>query len=58
VFDSVRREGSTNICLLWPSCVRLPVIQGHHFVYEWDATGRATVMRIESVDKLFSYNRQ
>jgi hypothetical protein len=49
VFDAVRREGGTNICLLWPSCVALPVVQGDHFAYHWDAQGAATVARLAKI---------
>ena len=46
VFDSVRRAGGTNLCLLWPSRVPLPVIQAGHFQYQWDAAGIPTVSQL------------
>jgi hypothetical protein len=49
VFDAVRRAGGTNVCLLWPSCVALPVVQGDHFAYHWDAKGEATVARLSKI---------
>lgn len=45
VYDSVRRAGGKNVCLLWPSAVPLPVVQGEHFEYVWDAAGRLAVSR-------------
>jgi len=39
VFDSVRRKSGTNVCIFWPSKVPLPVAQGDHFEYQWDAAG-------------------
>lgn len=50
VFDSVRRRPGTNICIFWPSKVPLPVIQGDHFEYLWDAAGQATVMKLTNIE--------
>ena len=50
VYDSVRRPGGANLCLFRPSAVGLPVRQGDHFGYHWDAAGRATVTRLTSLD--------
>ncbi|MFN0022801.1 MAG: RES family NAD+ phosphorylase [Parvularculaceae bacterium] len=50
VYDSVRRNGGTNICIFRPKAIHLPVIQGDHFDYVWDAKGRlADVIRLTSV---------
>lgn len=49
VFDSVRRAGGTNVCVYRPSLVRLPVLQGDHYEYRWDATGRVTVLKLTTV---------
>jgi RES domain len=50
VFDSVRRKGGTNVCIFLPSKVPLPVTQGHHFAYRWDAAGQPTVMKLTNVE--------
>jgi hypothetical protein len=49
VFDSVRCERGTNICMFWPSKVPLPIIQGDHFEYFWDASGQPSVMKLTNV---------
>ncbi|MGF7161162.1 hypothetical protein FHS85_002797 [Rhodoligotrophos appendicifer] len=54
VYDSVRREEGTCVCLFRPSLVPLPVIQGDHFRYSWDAAGEIRVSKISSVDFAFS----
>jgi hypothetical protein len=48
-FDSVRRTGGINVCVFRPSKVRLPVIQGEHLEYHWDAQGRPTVIRLTTL---------
>jgi hypothetical protein len=45
VFDSVRHAGGTNVCVFWPSKVPLPVVQGDHFDYVWDAQGEVEVSK-------------
>jgi hypothetical protein len=49
VFDSVRRVGGTNICVFWPSKIPLPITQGGHFEYQWDAKGDVSVTKITGV---------
>jgi RES domain len=46
VFDSVRKRGGTNVCLLWPSKVPLPVVQAGHYQYQWDGLAKVTVSKI------------
>ena len=48
VFDSVRRAGGCNIVLYKPR-LAVPVTQGDHYRYAWDAAGRAQVDRLTSV---------
>ncbi len=50
VFDSVRRKRGTNVCIFWPSKVPLPVAQGDHFEYQWDAAGHPTVMKLTNIE--------
>jgi RES domain len=49
VFDSVRRSGGTNLCIFWPSKVPLPIIQGGHFEYQWNANGDVSVAQLTNV---------
>lgn len=51
VYDSVRREGGTNICIFRPKAVPLPIIQGRHYEYVWDAKGALTVLRLTAVKR-------
>lgn len=39
VYDSVRRPGGTNICIFRPTALPLPIVQGEHYDYVWDASG-------------------
>jgi hypothetical protein len=50
VYDSVRRAGGVNLCLFRPSLVPLPVLQGDHFEYHWDAAGASRVTKITNVE--------
>jgi hypothetical protein len=50
VYDSLRQKNGTNICLFWPSKVVLPVIQGDHLEYRWDAAGQPAVMKLTNVE--------
>lgn len=49
VFDSVRHAGGTNVCIFWPSKVPLPVVQGDHYEYHWDASGVVNVVKLTAV---------
>lgn len=48
LFRSVRRAGGENVAILKPRLV-VPVVQGAHFRYDWDAKGVAKVTRLEGV---------
>lgn len=50
VFSSVRHVGGTNVCIFWPSKVLLPVVQGDHYEYHWDAKGAVSVVKLTSVE--------
>ncbi len=50
VFDSVRHAGGTNVCIFWPSKVPLPVVQGDHYEYCWDAGGTPAVAKLTHID--------
>ncbi|MFC3077722.1 RES family NAD+ phosphorylase [Phenylobacterium terrae] len=51
VYDSVRRSGGECVVLFRPAAVPLPVLQGDHFEYVWDARGELTVLKLTSVDR-------
>lgn len=48
VFDSVRRDGGVNVCVYRPSLVLLPVNQGDHYEYRWNAAGTLNVLKLTS----------
>lgn len=51
VYDSVRRAGGTNVCIYRPSLILLPVVDpGEHYEYRWDSSGRASVLKLTTVD--------
>lgn len=49
LYDSVRHPGGVNVCVWLPSRVRLPVLQGDHYEYAWDAGGDMTRHRLVAV---------
>ena len=48
-YDSVRRSGGTNLCVYRPSALALPVVQGDHYGYHWDAAGAVAVTKLSGV---------
>lgn len=50
-YDSIRRDGGTNLCLYLPSLLKLPVIQADHYEYRWDRSGAARVLKITNVEQ-------
>lgn len=51
VFDSVRRAGGTNVCIFRPTALPLPIRQGDHYEYIWDAGGELTVVKLTMVKR-------
>lgn len=49
IYDSVRRVGGVNVCVWRPLSVPLPVEQGDHFEYVWDAAGRLAILKLTGV---------
>lgn len=49
VYDSVRHDGGTVVCLVAPMLVRLPVVQGEHYEYRWDAQGNRSVVKLTEI---------
>lgn len=51
IYDSVRRKGGQNVCVFRPGAVPLPVIQGTHYEYAWDAAGELAVLALSRVTR-------
>lgn len=49
VYDSLRRENGTNVCVFKPALITRPVRQGDHYEYRWDAAGVVNVVQITNV---------
>jgi hypothetical protein len=49
VYDSVRRASGTNVCIYRPSLVQVPVTQGDHYEYRWNAAGNVSVFRLSNI---------
>lgn len=49
VYDSVRKAGGTNICVFRPTALPLPIVQGDHYDYVWDAAGNLTILLLTDV---------
>jgi hypothetical protein len=50
-YDSVRRRGGGNVCIFRPGAIPLPVVQGAHYEYAWDAAGALTVFALSTVER-------
>jgi RES domain-containing protein len=46
VFDSLRNKGGQNICMFRPQALPLPILQGDHYQYEWDVSGKVETMKL------------
>lgn len=51
VFDSVRRDGGVNVVIFRPAALRLPIGQGDHYEYVWDASGDLAVLKLSLVKR-------
>ena len=51
VFDSVRRDGGVNVVIFRPAALPLPIGQGAHYEYVWDASGDLTVLKLSLVKR-------
>lgn len=49
VYDSMRREGGTNICVFRPHALERPITQGDHFQYVWDKDGRIYIDKLTNI---------
>jgi len=50
-FDSVRTDGGVNVCVFRPSALDRPVTQGAHYQYNWDDTGKVSVVKLSPVKR-------
>jgi len=48
-YDSVRRAGGVSICVFKPAAIALPVVQGDHYQYAWNAKGNVSVVKLTPV---------
>ena len=46
IFDSVRNDGGTNVCLFRPKALTLPINQTSHYQYRWDWQGKTNVSKL------------
>lgn len=51
VYDSVRRSSGVNACIFRPGALPLPIIQGGHYEYVWDAKGQVEVIMLTGVNR-------
>lgn len=51
LYQSVRHNGGTNVCLFKPDAVGRPLRQGDHYEYEWDANGEIYVSKLTNVKR-------
>ncbi|WP_343683958.1 RES family NAD+ phosphorylase [Asticcacaulis sp.] len=51
VYQSVRHEGGVNVCIFRPTALPLPIVQGTHYEYVWDAHGKLTVLSLTAVER-------
>lgn len=49
IFNSIRENNGTNICIFKPKALDLPIIQGHIYQYSWDKNGKIHVSKLEEV---------
>lgn len=52
IYDSVRRDGGTNVCIFRPAAVPRPVVQGAHYEYVWGAKGALTILTLTQVERV------
>lgn len=48
-YDSVRKEGGINVCVFKPGALTLPITQGDHYQYEWNAKGEISVAKLTEI---------
>jgi RES domain-containing protein len=49
IFESVRHQGGTNVCIFRPKAIALPVTQGDHYEYIWSAAGELNIVKLTLV---------
>ena len=51
IYDSVRRKSGQNVCVFRPGALPLPIVQGAHYEYAWDAGGELTILALTRVER-------
>ena len=51
IYDSVRRKEGQNVCIFRPGALPLPIVQGAHYEYAWDAGGALTILALTKVER-------
>lgn len=49
IYDSVRHDGGVNVCIFRPQALSLPIVQGDHLQYDWDANGMVSVTKLTQI---------
>ncbi|MCY4099508.1 MAG: RES family NAD+ phosphorylase [Rhodobacteraceae bacterium] len=50
VYNSVRKKNGINVCIFWPTSIKLPVNQGDHYEYNWDKFGKSRILKLTNMD--------
>lgn len=48
-YDSVRQAAGVNVCVFKPTAIALPVAQGGHYQYAWNANGEISIAKLTRV---------
>jgi len=48
-YDSLRHQGGVNICIYRPTVLKMPLIQGDHYQYNWDTSGNVSVAKLTAI---------
>ena len=51
IYNSVRRRSGQNVCIFRPGALPLPIVQGAHYEYAWDAGGSLTILALTEVQR-------
>ena len=46
VYNSVRKKNGINVCMFWPTRIKLPVNQGDHYEYNWNKYGNSRILKL------------
>ena len=48
-YESVRNKGGINVCIFKPDALSLPVAQGNHYQYDWNAAGSISIAKLTEI---------